>query len=314
MTVSEIVVQCRDLARSYGDVAAVAGVSATIDPQQVVVLVGPNGCGKTTLVEMLLGLRRRDSGTVEVLGADPLTDRARVARHLGVTLQGAALHNQVTAAEHLEFVAALYGVSRGRVDEIVERLGVGEYVKRRFGRLSGGQQRRILVAAALVGHPRLAVLDEPTSGVDMESRSQLWSALRTAMALDGTAVLATTHDLAEAQEYADRVLVMRRGRLLADDSPQRLVERCGLASVLTLRTAPERLSSFHDEAEGGLALQRVPGSYTVGFRSIEAASRSHRRWSAALGDANAVLRPPNLGDAYLVLSRCGAKERAGEPS
>lgn len=201
-------IHAQNLSRRYGSIQALDNVSIEVSPGEVVVLAGPNGCGKTTLVETLIGLRRVQDGQVRTLGRSPRQHRKQIAPYLGVTLQGAAVHNQVTVREHFTFVSRLFGRSDNDVDRVMQRLKLTDFSSRRFGKLSGGQQRRVLVGAALLAHPKLLVLDEPTSGVDLESRGQLWSTIRSCTGGMNTGVLMTTHDLTEAEEYGDRVLIM----------------------------------------------------------------------------------------------------------
>lgn len=141
-------------------------------------MVGPNGCGKTTLIEILLGLRRPDAGEVQLFGLSPWVNQAKIAPRLGATLQGASMHPQVTPLEALQFSAALYHKSNEKMHTLIKTLDLEEVQKRRYGKLSGGQQCRVLVASALLAEPELLVLDEPSSGVDMESRDVLWSVIR----------------------------------------------------------------------------------------------------------------------------------------
>lgn len=295
------------LRRSYGEHVAVADFTAAVHAGEVVVLVGPNGCGKTTSVEMVLGLRHSDGGTARVLGLDPRRDRREIARSVGVQLQGAALHSRVRLREQLEYVGALYGTGQ-RWREVAGTLGLTGSLDRFYGTLSGGLQRRALVAAALAGEPRLAVLDEPTSGVDVESRLELWSAVRTLLAARDAAALVTTHDLTEAEQHADRVLVMRSGRVVADGSPQALVRRSGLASVLTLRR-PAGAGGWALPEHGGRQLAASPVELTVGFdrpagaRAFRAAVEAAEAAAAGgSGSARITERAPTLQDAYLALA------------
>ena len=216
---TEPVLEAEHLRRTYEGRPAVIDFSATVAPGEVVVLVGPNGCGKTTSVEMAIGLRRTEAGSSRIDGYDVVTQRRAVARILGLQLQGAELHARVRIREHLEYLAALHGVDQGSADEVPRVLGLDDIVDRVYGSLSGGMQRRALVALAFVGRPRLVVLDEPTSGVDIESRNEIWAALRSLLVARGAGVLVTTHDLAEAQRHADRVIVMREGEIIASGPP-----------------------------------------------------------------------------------------------
>lgn len=204
-------VEVRGLHRAYGNVRAVDGVDLTVAPGEVVALLGPNGAGKSTLIDVLLGLTRPDRGTVAVFGRTP---RRAVADGLvGAMLQNGGMPDDITAGEVVRLVAALFPRSLP-VDDVLRRVGIDDVAGQRFGRLSGGQKQRVRFAAALVCGPELLVLDEPTVAMDVAARREFWAALR---ATDAT-VLFATHYLTEAEEFADRVVLLRDGRVAADGS------------------------------------------------------------------------------------------------
>ncbi|MBA3905203.1 MAG: ABC transporter ATP-binding protein [Pseudonocardiales bacterium] len=204
----------RGLHRGYKDVRAVDGVDLTIGAGEVVALLGPNGAGKSTAIDMLLGLTRPDRGEVAVFGRTP---RRAVAEGLvGAMLQSGGLPDDITAGEVVRLIAALFPHPLP-VRETLERAGVADVAKQRFGRLSGGQKQRVRFAAALVGDPDLLVLDEPTVAMDVQARREFWAAMRSFTAT-GRTVLFATHYLAEAEEFADRVVLLRAGRVVADGS------------------------------------------------------------------------------------------------
>jgi len=201
----------RGLRRAYGGVRAVDGVDLTIAPGEVVALLGPNGAGKSTVVDVLLGLTRPDACTVTVFGRTP---RQAVAEGLvGAMLQNGGMPDDITAGEVVRLVAALFPRSLP-VDDVLRRAGIVDVAGRRYGRLSGGQKQRVRFAAALVCDPDLLVLDEPTVAMDVAARRDFWTAMR---ATDAT-VLFATHHLAEAEEFADRIVLLREGRVAADGS------------------------------------------------------------------------------------------------
>jgi ABC-2 type transport system ATP-binding protein len=203
-----------DVVRRYGDVVALDGVSIDVAPGECVGLLGPNGAGKSTLLNLLVGLRRPDAGTVELFGGDPRQPRNR--RHIGVTPQETGLPPVLRVAECVAYAAAHYADPMP-TDELLERFGLDGLQRRQTGGLSGGQRRRLAVALAFVGRPRLAVLDEPTTGLDVQARRALWDGIRTFHA-DGGTVLLTSHYLEEIEALADRVVVLGQGRVLADDT------------------------------------------------------------------------------------------------
>ncbi len=227
-TVTDPAIHVDGLRMAYGRRTVLDGVSFEIDGG-VVALLGPNGAGKTTTVEILEGFRRRDAGTVRVLGADPQradeTWRARV----GVVLQSWRDHKRWRVRELLDQLAAAYApyaAPRGRgahpTDRLLARVGLTDAAAQRIGTLSGGQRRRLDVAVGLVGRPDLLVLDEPTAGLDPAARREFHELLHEVVDDDGTLVLLTTHDLAEAEVVADRILLLAGGRIVADGSPDAL--------------------------------------------------------------------------------------------
>jgi ABC-2 type transport system ATP-binding protein len=207
-------VAIRDLRRSYGGVRAVDGVDLTIAPGEVVALLGPNGAGKSTTIDLLLGLSRPDAGEVRLFGRSP---RDAVAQGLvGAMLQTGGVPDDLTAGELVRLTAALYP-SPLPPAQALQRAGVSGVSGKRYGRLSGGQKQRVRFAAALVCDPDLLVLDEPTVAMDVQARREFWAAMR-AYAATGRTVLFATHYLAEAEEFADRVVLLRTGRVVADGS------------------------------------------------------------------------------------------------
>lgn len=207
-------VALRDLHRSYGDVRAVDGLDLTIAPGEVVALLGPNGAGKSTAIDMLLGLTRPDSGEVRVFGRAP--KQAVADGLIGAMLQSGGLPDDITAGEVVRLMAALFPRPLPAA-EALERAGVADVAGQRFGRLSGGQKQRVRFAAALVCDPDLLVLDEPTVAMDVQARREFWAAMR-GFTGSGRTVLFATHYLAEAEEFADRVVLLRAGMVVADGS------------------------------------------------------------------------------------------------
>jgi ABC-2 type transport system ATP-binding protein len=206
-----------DLHKSYSGHAALRGISFEIREGEVFSLLGPNGAGKTTTIEILEGYRRRDAGSVRVLGADPAhTTRAWRAR-VGVVLQSSAMYENLTARESLALFGGYYERPRP-VDEVIEVVGLQENADRPVRKLSGGQRRRLDFGLALVGDPELIFLDEPTTGFDPAARRTAWETIRSLREL-GKTILLTTHYLDEAEQLSDRVAVLRDGRIVATGAP-----------------------------------------------------------------------------------------------
>ena len=216
----EPAIEVRDLRKSYGELEAVRGIEFTVRRGEIYGLLGPNGAGKTSTVEILEGYRERSSGHVSVLGFDP-NDRPRELRaRVGIVLQSSGIYNYASVAESISHFAHFYPHPRD-VDEVIELVGLNEKRDARARTLSGGQRRRLDLALALVGDPELIFLDEPTTGFDPAARRGAWQTVRSLREL-GKTVLLTTHYLDEAQELADRVAIIKGGRILAEGSPSEL--------------------------------------------------------------------------------------------
>jgi ABC-2 type transport system ATP-binding protein len=213
-------IEVQGLRKSYGEREAVRGISFTVRRGEVFGLLGPNGAGKTTTVEILEGFRERSAGSVAVLGMDPGERPSALRERVGIVLQSSGLYRHLTVREAVEHWAGLYPAPRD-VDETLALTGLEESAGVRTRALSGGQQRRLDFALALIGDPELVFLDEPTTGFDPAARRQAWDAVRSLQEL-GKTVLLTTHYLDEAQALADRVAIVKNGAILAEGAPGEL--------------------------------------------------------------------------------------------
>jgi ABC-2 type transport system ATP-binding protein len=209
-----------DLRKSYGQVEAVRGVSFEIEQGEVFGLLGPNGAGKTTTVEVLEGYRKRDGGSVSVLGVDPQHAGGDWRERIGIVLQSSAMYPNLTVDEHVRVFAGYYSRPRDP-GEVIALVGLEEKRSARVKTLSGGQQRRLDLALGLVGDPELIFLDEPTTGFDPQARRAAWEMIRSLREL-GKTVLLTTHYLDEAEQLSDRVAVLREGQIVALGKPSEL--------------------------------------------------------------------------------------------
>ena len=218
----------RDLRKSYRHVAAVRGIDLEISRGEVFALLGPNGAGKTTTVEILEGFRRRDHGTVDVLGEDPARAGRAWRARIGIVLQLASAGPELTVLEIVRHFAAFYPGSR-RAEEAIDLVGLAGQAQARIGTLSGGQTRRLDVALGIVGRPEMLFLDEPTTGFDPEARRQFWQLIRT-LREDGTTIVLTTHYLDEAEALADRIAVIASGLIVAEGAPDTLGGRASAAA------------------------------------------------------------------------------------
>jgi ABC-2 type transport system ATP-binding protein len=219
-------IQCRDLRKTYdGKVEAVRGLSLEIQAGECFGLLGPNGAGKTTTIEILEGLLDPTSGEVTILGHTWQKNSREVREWLGISLQETRLSEKLTVRETIELFASFYREPRS-ADEVLDDLQLGEKANAFVGKLSGGQRQRLAVATALVGNPRILFLDEPTTGLDPQSRRQLWDLIRNFQRGGGT-VLLTTHYMDEAERLCDRLAVVDHGQVIAEGTPSDLIDRLG---------------------------------------------------------------------------------------
>ncbi|GAA2857324.1 ABC transporter ATP-binding protein [Nonomuraea rubra] len=281
-----------EVSRRYGDVQALDRVSLDIRAGELVGLLGPNGAGKSTLINLFVGLRRPTSGTVELLGGSPQDPAVR--RGIGVTPQETGLPETLRVGEIVDFVSAHFPDREDR-GELLARFGLDDLVKRQVGGLSGGQRRRLAVALAFAGKPRLVFLDEPTTGLDVEARRSLWAGIR-AFHEDGGAVLLTSHYLEEIEALAERVVVVGSGRVLADDTVRAVRDLVGVRRVSF--DAPGRPAL--PELPGVLGAERVDGRVdlmtTDPDRLVVELVRSGTPFSGL------EIRPTTLEEAFLALT------------
>ncbi|WP_433168047.1 ATP-binding cassette domain-containing protein [Kribbella sp. CA-247076] len=225
------VVEVSELRKSYGGRTVVDGVSFTVDEGEIFGILGPNGAGKTTTVECVEGLRAPDAGRIRVAGLDPIADHAEVTRVLGAQLQESELQAKLTVREALELYAAFYP-KPADWRPLAERLGLVDQLGTRFAVLSGGQKQRLFIALALIGDPRVVVLDELTTGLDPRARRDTWEIVEDVRAR-GVTVLLVTHFMEEAQRLCDRIALIDNGRITALDTPRGLISRTAGSTVIS---------------------------------------------------------------------------------
>ncbi|GAA2209241.1 ABC transporter ATP-binding protein [Nonomuraea monospora] len=283
-----------EVSRRYGDVLALDRVSLDIRAGELVGLLGPNGAGKSTLINLFVGLRRPTSGVMELLGGSPRDPVAR--RGIGVTPQETGLPETLRVGEIVDFVSAHFP-DRENKGELLARFGLSDLVKRQVGGLSGGQRRRLAVALAFAGKPRLVFLDEPTTGLDVEARRALWDGIRS-FHEDGGTVLLTSHYLEEIEALAERVVVVGSGRVLADDTVRAVRD---VVSARHVSLVADELP----ELPGVLGTERVDGRVSLMTadpdRLVVELVRSGTPFSGL------EIRPTTLEEAFLTLT---AKESA----
>ena len=239
-------IELRQLNKAYGDVSALAGLDLDVPEACLYGLLGPNGAGKTTALRILATLLAPDSGQVQIDGVDALKDPRSVRRRLGYVAQEVAIDKILTGRELLQLQGDLFHLPRRlrdeQIDDLIDRLAMNEWVDRRCGTYSGGMRRRLDLAAGLLHRPKLLVLDEPTVGLDIESRAAIWELLRE-LVRDGTSVLLSSHYLEEVEALADRMAIIDAGRVIAEGTPEGLKQRLG-GDRVTLR-----IREFSDAAE-----------------------------------------------------------------
>ncbi len=295
-------VEIHDLVVRYGDVAAVDHLSLTAEAGSVLAVLGPNGAGKTSTIETAEGYRRPTTGSVRVLGLDPVADRPALAPRIGVMLQQGGVYPQLTPREAVSLFAAYYDDAEPP-DAMLDRVGLD---RRSAGtpwrRLSGGEQQRLSLALALIGRPAVAFLDEPTAGVDPTGRLAIRELVR-ALRDNGVCVVLTTHDLEDAERCADRVAIIDGGRLVALGTPDELM-RAGAGDEIRFAAPPGVDVDSLAHALGGSVVEALPGEYRASVTASPANVATLTAWLAErdlpLGDLRAGRQ--TLEDVFLRLT------------
>jgi ABC-2 type transport system ATP-binding protein len=310
------------LTKSFGEVHALRGIDLSVPRGTVLGVLGPNGAGKTTAVRILTTLLRPDEGRALVEGRDVVRDAAAVRRSIGLSGQSAAIQEELTGRENLEIVGRLYHLSwpeaRSRAVELLEQFELLDAADRPAKTYSGGMQRRLDLAASLVGRPQVLFLDEPTTGLDPRARLGMWDIIRSLVA-GGTTILLTTQYLDEADELADEIVVIDRGQVIAAGTAEELKGRVG-GDVLEF-TVPDRtriddgVAAIAKVGEGEPHVDKETGviSVGVGGRGSEALIEVVRGLDAAgIETRGLALRRPSLDDVFLALTGHAAEED-GQP-
>jgi ABC-2 type transport system ATP-binding protein len=296
-------IEVEGLTVTYRDVVAVDDLSFRAEAGEVTCVLGPNGAGKTSTIESLEGIRRPALGRLSVIGLDPRRDHRSLVERIGVMLQEGGVHPGVRTLESLRHAAALYAESLDP-GELLERLGLGGLERRAYRQLSGGEQRRLALALALVGRPQVAFLDEPTTGVDPAGRRivrQMIADLRS----EGVTVLLTTHDLDEAERVADRVVIIDHARLVAE-GPLEEIMRGPAAGESVRFAAPPGIDTgaLSTRLDGAAVAETGPGEYEVAAAPTPATVAAITAWLAErdlpLGDLRAGRQ--RLEDVFLRLT------------
>jgi len=292
------------LNKSYGSIHAVRDLTLSIRPREIFALLGPNGAGKSTTIEILEGYRKRDSGSVQVLGLDPgnRADLARLKERMGVMLQQSSIYQYIRVGEALSLFASYYA-RPADTRELIELVGLQDHRRHLFKDLSGGQKQRLALALTLIGNPDIVFLDEPTGSMDPQARRATWEII-TGLRERGVTVLLTTHYMEEAQRLADRVAIIDHGRLMALDTPGALQQHLG-GDTISFRAPPglpvEELSSL-DGAES--ASEPSPGHYTLAASDPDRLIMSLMLWASSKGiqPGSVKIERATLEDVFLQLT------------
>ncbi|MER6127441.1 ABC transporter ATP-binding protein [Streptomyces sp. NPDC001795] len=281
--------------KTYGDVRAVDGLTLALHPGETVALLGPNGAGKSTTLDLLLGLKHADSGSVRVFGTSPR--EAIVGGRVGAMLQSGGLMDEVTVGELVKLACDLHP-KRFKVTDVLARAGISQIADRKVNKLSGGQAQRVRFALATAGANDLIVLDEPTTGMDVSARQAFWATMRE-QADEGRTVLFATHYLEEADAIADRVLVLHRGRLLADGTAAEIKAKAGARRVSfdlegTIDEAPLRALPFLTSID-------VSGQ-TVRIQSSDADATVHALYGLGVYPRNLEVAGLGLEQAFVAIT------------
>lgn len=297
------VIRVEGLSKFYGDVAAVVGLSFNVRKGEIFGFLGPNGAGKTTTLNILESLRKADSGRVTVLGMDVNTSARSIKRRIGVQLQSTSLLPGLTVFEQVQLFARLYGCwpGRGEIVSLLQQVGLAEKTSALPDTLSGGQQQRLSLALALINRPEIVFLDEPTTGLDPQSRRVLWEIIRE-LRNRGKTVVLTTHYMEEAEALCDRVGIIDCGKLVALDTPGALINSlAGVSSITTSAYVPldgiRALPYISDMQRDGARLTLQTNDVAMALRSILDLAEQHE---VNLNDLH--VKQPNLEDVFLNLT------------
>ena len=304
------IIEVEQLRKTYGDIAAVDGVSFSVEEGEIFGILGPNGAGKTTTVECIVGLRVADSGAIRVLGLDPRTERDRMREDVGVQLQESVLPSKIKVGEALDLYHSFYRRAADP-DRLLDLLGLSVKRDVYFKNLSGGQKQRLSIALALVGDPKVAVLDELTTGLDPQTRRDTWELIE-GVRDRGVTIILVTHFMDEAERLCDRVALVDRGKIVALDSPDGLAQR--VRSGKSVRFTPS--APFDDGLLTDLPdVQSVErqGERVVVHGSGDLVNAVILALAAAGVTAQKVeLDTPSLEDAFVNLTGRGLHDRNDE--
>jgi ABC-2 type transport system ATP-binding protein len=317
---SALAIEASGLRKAFGKTQAVAGVDLAVSPGSVYGILGPNGAGKTTTVRMLATLIRPDAGEARVLGYDVVHEADSVRGEVSLTGQLASVDEDLTGQENLVLIGRLLGLKRAqakaRAAELLEAFDLAEAAGRLAKTYSGGMRRRLDIAASIVVTPRLMFLDEPTTGLDPRSRSQVWDIIR-ALVADGTTVLLCTQYLDEADQLADGIAVIDHGKVIAEGTPGQLKASVGSGALHVRLLEPEQRAEaervLSRSLDSSVHLEPDPAALSVGCASPERAAEAVAELArAGVGIADFSLGQPSLDEVFLALTGHPAEDADGE--
>jgi ABC-2 type transport system ATP-binding protein len=291
--------------KRYARITALDGVDLSLQSGEVLALLGANGAGKSTAIALLLGLQKPDAGSAELFGRTP--DTLAVCQRIGVMLQSAGIPDNVKVAELLDLTRSYYPAPRS-VADCVALAGLDGLLDRRYGRLSGGQQRRVQFALAICGNPEVLFLDEPTTGLDIDARQRMWATIRELVAA-GTGVLLTTHYLEEAEALAQRVVVLHRGRVAAAGAMQEVRAHVSQRRIRCLSALDAvQIATWPGVRSAVRGHDGNPARLDILTDAVEPVLRRMLVEDAALSDLD--IQRAGLADAFLELTRDDAQQEA----
>lgn len=297
--VNDHAIRVTDLKKAYGETQALSGIDLNVNTGEVFGIVGPNGAGKTTTIDCIAGMRKPDSGTVSVLGLNPVSEGKKLRKRIGLQQQESELPGRLKVKETLELFSYLYGTSPD-CSRLLYRVGLSEKDDSCFSALSGGQKKRLFVALALVNDPELIILDELTSGLDPAGRRQLWSLVEE-FGNDSRTVLLSTHYMDEAEKLCDRVAIIDRGRVIAVDTPEALVKKYCPGMLLTLGCGNEFNTDKALEIKGVMKAEMKGEECMMELTGPDVVVPVIRNLSdAGINLGNLHTKTPTLEDVFLV--------------
>jgi ABC-2 type transport system ATP-binding protein len=306
---SETVIEAKGLVKKYGDLEAVAGIDLEVHAGEIFGFLGPNGAGKSTTISMLCTLLRPTAGIAKVAGIDVAHDPAAVRQRIGLVFQDPSLDDQLTARENLEFHAFVYSVPaaerRGRIDEMLTLLQLADRASSLVKTFSGGMKRRLEIARGMLHHPQILFLDEPTIGLDPQTRKSIWTHINELRSQKGVTIFMTTHYMDEA-EYCDRIAIIDRGKIVAIGTPEELKGMVG-GDVVTITSSQPDLAAAEITKLLGVTPTRDNGSLRMEVPDGRAfVPRLVREVTAPVDTVS--LRRPSLDDVFLKLTGRAIRE------